>query len=249
MTENITNKTVIITGGAKRIGANIVEFLHSKGMNVLIHFRSSELAANELKDKLNNIRKGSAEIFQADINDPDSCKNLIEKTLSCFNRIDALINNASTYFKTPLNEINIADWDNLMGSNLKGPLFLSKFACDHLRQSHGSIINIADAHINSPKEDYIVYSIAKAGLITLTKSLAKDLGPEVRVNAIAPGPIVWPENEEAFSRDYQQKVVSETILKKTGAPENISEAIYFLLENAPFTTGHILNVDGGRSFS
>ena len=249
MKENITNKTALITGGARRIGAHISEFLHGKGMNILIHFNQSEKEAKKLKTKLNKRRKNSAEIFQADLNDIQICKELVEFTTQHFKRLDFLINNASTYYPTPLNKLNITDWDDLLGSNLKAPLFLSKYAAPYLKKTKGSIVNITDNHIKNPKNKYIIYSIAKAGLVTLTHSLAKELSPNVRVNAVAPGPIMWPEDINEFSKKYREKVIKETLLKKIGNPSDISEAIFYLLNNASYTTGHVLEVDGGRSFS
>lgn len=249
MTKNIIKKTALITGGAKRIGAHITEFLHSKGMNVLIHYRHSEAEAKKLKLKLNRKRKNSAEIFKADLLDSSSYDALIQACINKFTRLDCLINNASSYFPTPLAKINTRDWDDLLGSNLKAPLFLSKYAAPYLKKTSGSIVNITDTHIKSPKKSYIIYSIAKAGLVTLTHSLAQELAPLVRVNAVAPGPILWPEDSIEFSKKYQDKVIKETLLKKTGAPQDISEAVYFLISSATYTTGHVLEVDGGRSFS
>lgn len=249
MTENITNKTALITGGARRIGAHISEYLHGKGMNVLIHYRQSESEAKKLKAKLNKRRKNSAEIFQANLNDENVYKDLIDFTTKHFKRLDFLINNASSYYPTPLNKLNIADWDDLLGSNLKAPLFLAKHAAPYLEKTKGSIVNITDTHIKSPKKSYIIYSIAKAGLVTLTHSLAQELSPNIRVNAVAPGPILWPEDKNEFSKTYREKVVKETLLKKIGDPSDISEAIFYLLTSASYTTGHVLEVDGGRSFS
>ena len=249
MTKNITKKTALITGGAKRIGAHISEFLHSKGMNVLIHYRHSEEEGKKLKLKLNRKRENSAEIFKADLIDSSSYESLIEACINKFSRLDCLINNASTYFPTPLAKINTHDWDDLLGSNLKAPLFLTKYAAPYLNKTCGSIVNITDTHIKSPKKSYIIYSIAKAGLVTLTHSLAQELAPLIRVNAVAPGPILWPEDTKEFSKKYQNKVIKETLLKKSGSPQDIAEAVYFLITSATYTTGHVLEVDGGRSFS
>jgi pteridine reductase len=249
MAKNIINKTVLITGGAKRIGAHISEFLHGTGMNVIIHYRNSASSAKKLKSKLNKKRVNSAEILQADLLDKDSLSPLIENSVKIFGRLDCLINNASSYYPTPLLKINEDSWEELMGSNLKAPLFLSKFAAPYLKEVNGSIINITDTHIKSPKKSYIIYSIAKSGLVTLTHSLAQELAPEVRVNAVAPGPILWPDDKNEFSDMYKAKVVKETLLKKTGDPSNISEAVYFLIAKGLYTTGHVLEVDGGRSFS
>lgn len=162
MSENITNKTALITGGARRIGAHISEYLHGKGMNVLIHYRQSESEAKKLKVKLNKKRRNSAEIFQADLNNENVYKNLIEFTTDHFKRLDFLINNASSYYPTPLNKLNITDWNDLLGSNLKAPLFLAKYAAPYLEKTKGSIVNITDTHIKSPKKSYIIYSDRKS---------------------------------------------------------------------------------------
>jgi pteridine reductase len=163
--------------------------------------------------------------------------------------LDFLINNASSYYRTSINEIDEANWDDLIGSNLKAALFLSKEAAPFLELTKGSIINITDAHITNPKKNYIIYSIAKSGLAALTKSLAQELGPEIRVNAVAPGPVLWPDKSNEFDETYRKKVISQTMLKKVGDPDDIAKAVEFLLLNAPFITSHILNVDGGRSFN
>ena len=160
-----------------------------------------------------------------------------------------MINNASTYYATPLDSVNDSNWNDLIGTNLKAPLLMSKHAAKYLKKTKGSIINITDAQIDNPKKNYIIYSLAKSGLTTLTKSLAKELSPEIRVNAVAPGAILWPEFNNEFDENYRNKVISQTLLKKTGSPEDISKAVEFLLLHAPYVTGHTLSVDGGRKFS
>ena len=188
-------------------------------------------------------------MIQADLLDSNNYPLIINEAINTFGQLNFLINNASSYYRTSINEIDESNWDDLIGSNLKAALFLSKEAAPFLELTTGSIINITDAHITNPKEKYIIYSIAKSGLSTLTKSLAKELGPKVRVNAIAPGPILWPDNSNEFDEDYRNKVISQTMLKKVGEADDIAKAIEFLLLNSPFITGQILNVDGGRSFS
>lgn len=243
------NKVILITGGAKRIGAAIGEYLHKEGCNIIIHYRESDQEAKALQIKLNQKRPNSAQIIQADLLEFDSYKYIIDKAVKFYGRIDCLINNASSYYPTPLNQVNNDSWIDLVGSNLKAPLFLSKEASKYLKKTKGSIINITDTHIKRPKKKYIIYSIAKAGLVTLTHSLAHELAPEIRVNGVAPGPIIWPINMKEYSSQYKKNVIAETLLKKIGSPTDIAKAISFLINNADFITGHILEIDGGRSFS
>jgi pteridine reductase len=163
-----------------------------------------------------------------------------------FERLDALVNNASTFYATPLGEITLRHWDELLGTNLRAPLFLAQAAAPHLRRSGGSIVNIADIHAERPLKSYVIYSIAKAGLVGLTRSLARELGPEIRVNAVAPGPIMWPE-DGSFDEVSRQRVISYTLLKRMGEPDDIARAVYYLIAEAPYVTGQVLSVDGGRS--
>jgi pteridine reductase len=246
---NKKKQVAIITGGAKRIGAAICRRLHKANIDLIIHYKSSSVEANSLQDELNKIRKDSASIIQADLLNPNSYSLIINKTIKTYGQLNFLINNASSYYPTNIDEINESNWNNLIGSNLKAPLFLCKEAAPFLKKSNGSIINITDAHITNPKENYIIYSVTKSGLTTLTKSLAQELGPEIRVNAVAPGPVLWPDNSNEFDAQYCKKVISQTMLKKIGEADDIAKAVEFLLLNAPFITNHILNVDGGRSFN
>ncbi len=246
---DLHNKVVLITGGAKRVGACICRLLHSHGANVMIHYRQSQAEAEQLAGQLNAIRANSAATFQADLNQLDQVLALAQATQQHYGRVDVLINNASTYYATKLGEIQPEHWDDLMGSNLKAPLFLAQALAEQLKQQQGCIINIADMHVEKPKKNYIVYSLAKAGLITLTKSLAKELAPHVRVNTVAPGPIMWPENNPDFNESYKQKVIAETLLHRIGEPEDIAKAVKFLLCDAPFITGQLIPVDGGRSMN
>jgi pteridine reductase len=243
------NKVILITGGAKRIGAAIAEHLHNEGCNIIIHYRESDKDAKALQKKLNKKRANSTQIIQADLLKFDSYKQVIDKSIKFFGRIDCLINNASSYYPTPLDKVNDKSWMDLIGSNLKAPLFLSKEVCKYLKKTKGSIINITDTHIKRPKKKFIIYSVAKAGLVTLTHSLAHELAPEIRVNAVAPGPIIWPTNMKEYSDQYKKNVISETLLKKIGNPTDIAKAVSFLINNADYITGHVLEVDGGRSFS
>lgn len=245
----ITNKTILITGGAKRVGAAICRLLHAEGAELMIHYRSSTLEARALQTELNLARPNSVEIIQADLTDIDNLPALVSKTVKRFGKLDVLINNASSYYSTELGSINEENWQDLMGSNLKAPLFLSQAAAVELRKNNGCIVNITDMHIERPKKGYIVYSVAKAGLVTLTKSLAHELSPDVRVNAVAPGPVLWPDDNPQFDEVYRQRVISQTLLKRIGEGNDVAKAVKFLIADAPFVTGHVLAVDGGRSLN
>jgi len=244
-----TNKVVFITGGAKRVGAAICRMLHAEGFNLMVHYNSSLNEARALQDELNSQRPLSVEIIQGDLLNIAAIPSLMTDTISHFGRLDVLINNASTYYPSEIGEIDESKWHDLMGSNLKAPLFLSQAAAPELRKNHGCIVNITDMHVERPKKGYIIYSVAKAGLVTLTKSLAHELSPEVRVNAVAPGPVQWPESNPQFDETYRQRVVSQTLLKRVGEAEDVAKAVKFLIADAPFITGHILAVDGGRSLN
>lgn len=246
---SLTNKVVLITGGAKRVGAAICRLLHAEGAQLMIHYRSSAFEARALQAELNLARPNSVEITQGDLLDMVVLPKLVSKTVSHFGQLDVLINNASSYYSTELGHINEHNWQDLMGSNLKAPLFLSQAAAPALRQTNGCIVNITDMHIERPKKGYIVYSVSKAGLVTLTKSLAHELGPDVRVNAVAPGPVLWPEDNPQFDEVYRQRVISQTLLKRIGEGNDVAKAVKFLIADAPFITGHVLAVDGGRSLN
>ena len=243
------NKVVLITGGAKRVGAAICRSLHADGFNLMIHYKSSIEEARSLQAELSLQRPNSVAIIQGDLLNIASLPKLISETIHHFGRLDVLINNASTYYPTEIGEIDEAKWQDLVGSNLKAPLFLSQSAAPELRKNHGCIVNITDMHVERPKKGYIVYSVAKAGLVTLTKSLAHELSPEVRVNAVAPGPVQWPENNPQFDELYRQRVINQTLLKRVGEAEDVAKAVKFLVTDAPFITGHVLAVDGGRSLN
>lgn len=249
MESSLENKIVLITGGAKRVGAAICRLLHAHGANLMIHYRNSVNEARALQSELNLKRANSVAIIQGDLLNLATLPNLVEETVKHFGKLDVLINNASTYYPTEIGNINEANWNDLMGSNLKAPLFLSQAAAIELRKQQGCIINITDMHVERPKKGYIVYSVAKAGLVTLTKSLAHELSPEVRVNAVAPGPVMWPENNPQFDEVYRQRVISQTLLKRIGEPDDIAKAVKFLIQDAPFMTGQIIAVDGGRSLN
>jgi pteridine reductase len=241
----LQNRAVLITGGARRIGAEIVRTLHGAGAQVLVHYRRSAAAAEELAAELNRIRPGSVAVQCANLLDPDTPDKLVGAALREFGRLDILINNASTFYPTEIGGITFAHWEDLMGANLKAPLFLSQAAVPSLRARRGLIINIVDIHALRPLKRHPVYSIAKAGLAMLTRSLARELGPAIRVNGIAPGPVLWPERD--MDEDLKREIIAKTALKRHGTPQDIARAVLFLAKDAPYITGQIIAVDGGRS--
>jgi pteridine reductase len=240
-------KTVLITGGAKRVGAAISRRLHAAGAQLVVHYRNSAQEALALQIELNRQRANSVALVQSDLLDCANMSALIEATLHHFGRLDVLVHNASSFYATPLGGINETNWLDLIGTNLKAPLFLAQAAAAELRRTQGAIIHITDIHGEFPMENYVVYSTAKAGLIGLTRSLALEMGPEVRVNAISPGPILWPEDDVHFDHASRERIISHTLLKQSGHPTDIAETVYFLAAKARYITGQIINVDGGRS--
>ncbi|MGA9852815.1 MAG: pteridine reductase [Gammaproteobacteria bacterium] len=243
-TRNLDGKTALITGAARRIGAVVARRLHAEGMNLVLHYRSSEQDAQALCQSLNKTRRDSAALAQADLADIDGFASLIKTSLQ-WGSLDLLVNNASMFYPTPIGKVSEPDWDNLMTSNLKAPFFLSQTAAPHLKKSHGVIINMVDIHARRPLREHTVYSIAKAGLAMLTLSLARELGPEVRVNGVAPGPILWPA--QGLDDQAKQSILDNTALKRAGSPDDIAGAIIYLVRDADYVTGQILAVDGGRS--
>ena len=249
MDPNSQKKVVLITGGAKRVGAAICRLLHASGANLMIHYRNSVNEARALQSEFNLQRPNSAAIIQADLLTLPALPGLVQETIRHFGRLDVLINNASSYYPTELGQIDEQQWHDLTGSNLQAPLFLAQAAANELRRRRGCIVNITDMHVERPKKGYIVYSVAKAGLVTLTKSLAHELAPEVRVNAVAPGPVLWPEDNPQFDEVYRQRVISQTLLKRIGESDDVARAVRFLIDDAPFITGQVIAVDGGRSLN
>jgi pteridine reductase len=242
---HVHDKVVLITGGAKRVGAAISRRLHAEGANLMLHYRASAGEARLLQAELNHARPGSVALIQADLLDIAKLPSLVEQTVATFGRLDALINNASSFFATPIGEITPALWEDLIGTNLRAPTFLSQAAALPLKRSQGSIVNITDIHAERPLKGYVIYSLAKAGLSGLTRSLARELAPEVRVNAVAPGPILWPDDDQ-FDELSRQRIVSHTPLKREGTPDDVARAVRFLLMDAPYVTGATIAVDGGR---
>ncbi|MBL8507104.1 pteridine reductase [Chitinimonas sp. JJ19] len=240
-------KVALVTGGAKRVGASIVRRLHGAGWNIMLHYRSSSTEARALAAALNLQRSGSVALAQADLLNIAGLPMLVQQTLQQFGRLDALVNNASSFFPTRVGDINEDNWADLIGSNVKAPLFLAQAAAPELKKSHGCIVSIADIHIERPMRDHVVYTIGKAGLAAMTRALARDLAPEVRVNAVAPGANVWPDADSVFDELHRQRIVGSIPLKRVGEPDDLARTIQFLIEDAPYITGQIINVDGGRS--
>jgi len=242
---SLAGKSILVTGAAKRLGAAIARAAHDDGANVAVHYRTSRIAADELCGELNSSRPNSAVAIQADLLDTKSHALLIAAVLEKFGRLDVLVNNASTFYPTPFGAITENQWRDLMGSNLKAPLFLSQTAAPELRKAQGLVLNMIDIHGRRPLPNHSIYSIAKAGLAMMTQALARELGPEIRVNGIAPGPVLWPEGD--LDTTLKQEIVSKTALKRSGSPDDIVRAALFFMKDAPFVTGQILAVDGGRS--
>jgi len=241
----VQSKVVLITGGAKRVGAAICRRLHGAGANLMLHYRESAGEARLLQAELNHQRKDSVALIQADLLDVAKLHSLVDQTVQSFGRLDALVNNASSFFQTPVGEITADQWEDLIGTNLRAPLFLVQAAAPALKKTQGAVVNITDIHAERPLKNYVVYSVAKAGLVGLTRSLARELAPEVRVNAVAPGPILWPD-DDAFDELSRQRIISHTPLKREGTPDDIAKAVHFLLAEATYVTGETINVDGGR---
>jgi pteridine reductase len=241
----LTGKTALITGAARRVGAQIARVLHGAGANVVLHYRSSAEDATRLANELNGTRPNSAAVAECDLLDVAQVKKLPASAQQAFGGLDILVNNASTFYPTPVGDITEIDWDDLIGTNLRAPLFLAQAAAPLLHERAGLIINVADIHGLRPLRRYPVYSIAKAGLIMLTRSLARELGPHVRVNAVAPGPVMWPE--DGLDEALQMKITQRTALKRPGSPEDVGRVCLFFASGAPYVTGQILAVDGGRS--
>ncbi len=238
----------LITGAAKRIGAQIARTLHAAGYDLALHYRHSRAAMDVLATELESQRANSTLVLQADLAQFDRLPELIAHTIGRFGRLDALVNNASSFTPTPIGTITPLLWDSLFASNARAPLFLSQAAAPHLRASGGAIVNLVDIHGERPLKDHTVYCMAKAALVMLTLSLAKELGPEVRVNAIAPGAILWPESDD-MSETQKNGLLARTPLQRLGDPTDVATAALFLLRDARYTTGQILNVDGGRLLS
>jgi len=241
---DIKNKVALITGASQRLGAMTARFLHAAGANIMIHYRNSETQALQLKQELLTIRSNSASIIQADLLNTDSLAELVNLSHQHWNRLDILVNNASSFYPTPIGTTTEQQWLDLMGSNLKAPYFLSEAAAVFLQQFQGCIVNIVDIHAQRPMAKHSVYNMAKAGLAMQVKTLAYELGPDIRVNGVAPGAILWPENEMAD--ELKNDIVNRTYLKRQGSAEDIARTVLFLVRDADYITGQIIAVDGGR---
>ena len=243
--DTLQGKVALITGAANRIGAEIARTLHAAGADVVLHYRRSARAADELKRALEAGRPESAILAQADLLDPGALPRVAGLAVEQYGRLDVLVNNASAFYRTPLAEATAGQWDELMGSNLRAPFFLAQAAAPHLRRTGGCIVNLVDIHAERPLKDHPVYSIAKAGNAMMVKALARELGPEVRVNGVAPGAILWPE--QGMSEDAKQQILDRTALKRPGSPADIARTVLFLVRDAPYITGQVIAVDGGRN--
>jgi pteridine reductase len=241
----LDGKWALVTGSGKRIGATIAETLHAAGANVVVHYFRSSAPADELVYRLNATRPDSAFAVGADLRASGTLEPLVADIVARAGRLDILVNNASSFFPTALGKITEADWTDIVNSNLKAPLFLAQAALPHLRRTAGTIINMIDIHARRPLRHHHVYGAAKAGLAMLTRSLARDLAPEIRVNGVAPGAILWPDDD--MSDDVKRKIVRRIPLARTGDPEDVARTILFLVRDAPYITGQIIAVDGGRS--
>jgi pteridine reductase len=243
----VSSPIILVTGAARRVGAAISETLHDAGATVVLHYRTSSEAAEALAARLNERLSFSAIALQADLGNPAALEHMVAAIVERFGRLDGVVNNASSYFATPIGRIDESAWQDLMNSNLKGPLFLAQAAAPHLRAARGAIVNITDIHAERPCKGFPTYCAAKAGLLGLTRALAIELAPDVRVNAVAPGAIQWPDASTDFSPEERQVVLQHTLLKRIGEPSDIARTVKFLLFDAPYITGQVINVDGGRT--
>ncbi|MCW3481617.1 pteridine reductase [Neisseriaceae bacterium JH1-16] len=241
------DKVVLITGAARRVGAGIARHLHEHGWRVALHCRGARAEADSLAEQFNEVRTDSALVLQADLHDTARLPALVDATVAAFGRLDALVNNASSFFPTEVGAIDEAAWHDLMGSNLKAPLFLAQAAAPHLAASGGAIVGIVDIHAERPMKSHLVYNLAKAGHAQLIRALAIELAPQVRVNGVAPGSNIWPEGDSFFDAGLKAQIEASIPLQRTGTPDDLARTVRFLLDDAPYITGQIIAVDGGRS--
>lgn len=241
----LAEKVALVTGGARRIGAEIVRALHEAGMNIALHYFASEEEATRLCQELNQKRARSAMAFKGELQTSESETALIAEVMSYWERLDVLVNNASRFYRTMMGEITEYAWEDLVNSNLRVPFFLSQAAAPHLKATKGCIVNIADISPERPLRNYSVYCISKGGLMTMTKVLAKELAPDVRVNTVSPGPVLWPEGENTLSDEEKEKIIHLTALKRSGSPQDIAKAVLFFIRDSHFVTGQVLQVEGG----
>lgn len=244
-----TKKVVLVTGGGQRVGATIVRQLHTLGWTVIIHYKNSQQAAHALAESLNNTRAQSAFCVYANLDNMAEINALPEQIIALAGGLDALVNNASTFYPTQIGSVSLEDWNDLISSNARAPFFLSQAVNPLLQQRLGCIVNIVDIHAQKPFKNHTIYCMAKAALQMMTYSLAKELAPKVRVNGVAPGAILWPEAQSAaaIANDTQQQILASVPLQRSGCPEDIAKTVNFLINDAPYITGQIIAVDGGRS--
>jgi pteridine reductase len=244
-TATLDGKWALITGAGRRVGACIARTLHTQGANVVIHYKGSAAPASALAQELNAARAGSAFTKQCDLLENDALARMVSEIIARTRRLDVLVNNASSFYPTPVGSITIAQWEDLIGTNLRAPLFLSQAAVPHLRATQGAIVNLLDIHGVRPLRDHPVYGAAKAGLAMVTRSLARDLAPDVRVNGVAPGAVLWPD--DGLADKTRESIIRQIPMKRPGAPEDIASCVLYLVRDAPYVTGQIITVDGGRS--
>ncbi|MBK5930949.1 pteridine reductase [Halochromatium salexigens] len=242
---SLSGKVALITGAAQRIGARIARLLHAEGADLALHYHRSRAAAEALQQELQAQRQGSVQLVQANLCDIPRLPALLAEVEAYHGRLDLLVNNASSFYPTPLEEATEAHWDELLGSNLKGPFFLTRAAARLLRANHGAVVNLVDIHAQRPLKTHPIYSIAKAGNAMMVKTLARELGPEVRVNGISPGAILWPE--QGLSDTTKDEILGRTALARAGSPDDIARTLLFLARDADYITGQIIAVDGGRT--
>lgn len=243
--DRFKEEVVLVTGAGRRVGAEIARTLHHAGARMVVHYRSAAEEAARLVAAMNSLRPNSALAVQADLLRTEHCARMVDEAASAFGRLDAVVNNASSFYATPVGRIRDSDFDDLVGSNFRAPLFVSQAAAGHLKRSCGAIVNIVDIHAERPLRGYPLYSAAKAALAGLTRALALELSPEVRVNGVSPGPIQWPE-DDSFDQAERDRIVAQTLLKRAGHPADIARAVLYLLADAPYVSGQIIAVDGGR---
>ena len=242
---NASPPVALVTGAARRVGATIARTLHAAGYALALHYRNSRADLDALRDELEGVRPGSTLAIQADLADLDGLPHIVDKCTTRFGRLDALVNNASSFFPTPVGTITASQWDDLFTSNARAPLFLSQAAASSLRATHGAIVNLVDIYAQRPLARHPVYCMAKAALAMMTLALAKEFAPQIRVNGVAPGAVLWPESGKTYTD--QADLIARTPLQRAGTPDDVAGVVLFLLRDAKFTTGQIINVDGGRS--
>lgn len=247
MTPRQDRPVALITGAARRVGAVIARTLHAAGYDLALHYRHSVDEARALAEELQASRARSVLPVQADLAAPAAPASSIESVVAHYGRLDALVNNASAFFPTPVGDATQAQWETLFASNARAPFFLSQAALPALREARGSIVNLVDIYAERPLADHPLYCMAKAALAAMTRSLALDLAPEIRVNGVAPGAVMWPNDGKPY--DDQQAMLARTPLKRAGTPEDVAATVLWLLRDAPFVTGQIIRVDGGRTLS